>query len=438
MKWLASMWRIKSWRGHNVRIATGMLWVSAFVLIGKMAGAGREMAIAAHYGVSESVDAYLLAMTVVSWVPAMVVSLLNAILVPLLHRLPRSEADSFTAQIVSMTLLFGLLLSVLIHTVVPDLVGSLAAGFSDAALADLSRVLKWLSLGTLLMLLNALFSALLLARERHVNTLLESLPALGVLVLVLLRPGGYAPLVAGVLIGLVAQCLCLMVLLLRDSGLALSFSKNHAAWGGFARSFGTLIIGTFALSLALPIDQLVAARLGEGSVASLGYATRLLALGAGLGATAVARATLPVLSGQDASLRERLSLARQWFFILLAGGIVGVAIAWPLAPTAVSLVFERGAFDAQDSARVVGILRLALFQLPFYFSGIVIVQMLSSVGAYRTVVVSSFIGLATKLATVFWLAGLFGVGGVALSTSLMYLATCIFLFYSLQRLASDA
>ena len=45
---------------HHRKIATGFVWVALFVFIGKLAGAAKEMAIAWRYGVSETVDAYVL------------------------------------------------------------------------------------------------------------------------------------------------------------------------------------------------------------------------------------------------------------------------------------------------------------------------------------------------------------------------------------------
>ena len=45
---------------YHRRIASSFLLVSAFVLIGRLAGAAKEMAIAWRYGISEIVDAYVL------------------------------------------------------------------------------------------------------------------------------------------------------------------------------------------------------------------------------------------------------------------------------------------------------------------------------------------------------------------------------------------
>ena len=52
---------------HDRRIATGFLWVAFFLLVSKLAGAAKEMAVAWRYGVSETVDAYVFVFNLVTW-----------------------------------------------------------------------------------------------------------------------------------------------------------------------------------------------------------------------------------------------------------------------------------------------------------------------------------------------------------------------------------
>ena len=424
----------------NTRILRGMLLVSSFVFIGKFAGAGKEMAVAWRYGVDNVVDVYVFALVLVGWLPSVVTSVLNAVLVPLTNRLAESERDRFAAQLTGLTLVLGVLLAVFLLFALAPLSRHLASGFTDGAAADLVSVIRALAPAGVLMLLAALFSAQLLARERHANTLLEAAPALSVLLALLVWPigGGYAPLIWGTLCGLLLQVVALAWLMDRGGFRpAVRWRFDHPAWSDFRRSVGTLVVGTLIMSVVPPIDQLIAARLGEGSIASLSYASRLLALGLGLGATAVARAILPVLSEHGEPLHVRARLARQWFIGLLAAGLLAALLGWLLTPLAVRLIFERGAFTAEDTDRVAGVVRFGLSQLPFYFSGIVLVQLCASLGLYRLIVHSSLIAVAVKLATGFALGAWLGVRGITLSTGLMYLATATYFFWRTGQLLRD-
>ena len=61
-----------------------------------------------------------------------------------------------------------------------------------------------------------------------------------------------------------------------------------------------MLAGQALISFIGIIDQFFAAPLGTGAIATLSYANRILASMLGLGATAVARATLPVFSQAQA------------------------------------------------------------------------------------------------------------------------------------------
>src|SRR3546814_4343245 len=53
--------------------------------------------------------------------------------------------------------------------------------------------------------------------------------------------------------------------------------------------------------------------------------------------------------------------------LMMGAGAAAVAIAWALAPWGVALLFERGAFTADNTQAVAQVLRWGLLQLPFYF-----------------------------------------------------------------------
>src|SRR5678815_3329780 len=137
-----------------------------------------------------------------------------------------------------------------------------------------------------------------------------------------------------------------------------------------------MVSGQLLISASIPIDQGFAARLGEGAVASLGYANRIITLLSGIGTIVVGRALLPVLSSAVADgefdLGRRQAL--QWSALLGISATIGSAIIWFIAPELIQLLFQRGAFSAAAAAAVTHLLRWGLLQLPFYFAGIALVQ----------------------------------------------------------------
>ena len=96
-------------------VARRALRVLAFLLLGKLVAAGKEMAIAWRYGVSEVVDGYLVAFAIGNWIPSVWMTVLTLVLVPLLARGGGFGVDTlrrFEAELAGATLALGALAAV--------------------------------------------------------------------------------------------------------------------------------------------------------------------------------------------------------------------------------------------------------------------------------------------------------------------------------------
>ncbi len=185
---------------------------------------------------------------------------------------------------------------------------------------------------------------------------------------------------------------------------------------------GVMLIGQVAMSFVNPLDQYAAANLGSNANATLGYASRLLSLVLGIGAVSVGRAALPVLADVQhrGDARRARSMALKWSWMMVGAGIAAVALGWALAPWGVALLFERGAFTAQNTEAVAGVLRWGLLQLPFYFGVLILVQLLASQNRYRIMALIAVANFLLKAVLNAVLAPRMGTEGIMLATSLMY------------------
>jgi putative peptidoglycan lipid II flippase len=202
----------------------------------------------------------------------------------------------------------------------------------------------------------------------------------------------------------------------------LRLSLHSPDWGPMWRSMRTLVVGQIALGFCLPLDQLFMAQLGEGASSTLGYANRVLALLLGMGATAAARAALPILS--DILERGEVERARHtalvWSMLALALGVVFVAVSWLLAPNVIAVLFQRGAFTGADTLKVADVFRWGLLQLPFYFAMLVLSELFASARRFGLMVNIALLSCAVKVVGNFVLVRHFGIAGVQISTALMY------------------
>ena len=432
--------RLKALDEDHLRIAKGALRVAFFLFIGKIAGALKEIAVANRYGVSEVVDAYQFTMTMSTWLPTTLVGVFSIVLIPSfvkLRRDSRQEQRRFLSQTEGLLLLIGVLLSSLTFILWPWVLEHAASDFSPAAQAISQTLVYGFAPSALLILLIGLSMSRLRARERHINTLLDSLPALFILFWILASPGDTTvmPLLWGTLIGYIVQALALQFLAVRAEPdkrwikPTISFSSPY--WSAVIAAAGVMLIGQVAMSFVGPLDQMIAAKLGNNANATLGYAARVLSLIIGLGAASVGRAALPVLAdiqAQGEYMRAR-HVALRWAMGMLAIGVLVVAVLWLLSPWLVRLLFERGAFSAENTVTVTSVMRYGLLQLPFYFGVLILVQLMASQNRYTLMAIIAVANFVLKALLSLYLAPIMGAEGIMLATSLMYLLSfsCYFI-----------
>ena len=436
--------RIYNLQPAHFQIARNMAWVALFVFIGKLAGAAKEMAIAYRFGVGEVVDTYNFVFTIITWLPTVWQSVIMVILVPLFARLSEEEKRAFYAELVGFSLIVGGLLTIMIIVGLPLVAPYVFSNLSEQAAGKAVTLAKGLAPIALINVFAGLIFARLLAEERHTNTLMETLPALCILIAVLFWPNisgqqDVTPLLYGSLIGFVVYVVCLWLMLTR-SGITSRprWTMRSPAWRAVWHGMGYMALGQAIITFANPIDQVMAANLGEGAISTLGYANRVLALLLGLGATTIGRAVLPVLSGAAAQPKNAWHIAQRWSKLLFLVGFCGVILAWWLAPLGIRFLFERGAFSAADSTRVVEVFRYGLFQVPFYLSGIVYVQMTASLRRYDVIFMSGIIGLISKVFVNWTAIAFIGLPGIMLGTTAMHLANFVYFNICLRTILGGA
>ena len=411
---------------HRIARAAGR--VAFFLVIGKMAGALKEMAIAYRYGMSPEVDAYQFTMTLTTWLPVTVVGVLSVVLIPVLVALNKKtpkEKTSFVREFQGWLLLLGLALVVLTICAWPEILKQLGASLS-AEVQGMTTSLLWaFAPGALLTLFVGFSAARLRAQERHINTLLDSVPALVLLVWLLLAgpASGLAPLLWGSLVGFIVQTVWIVSLAAKadEAGWGipkLSFRSDE--WPTLFNAMGIMLIGQIAMSFVGPLDQYAAATIGNHANSTMGYASRLLSLLLGIGAASVGRAALPVLADIQSSgdsLRAR-TMALKWSVLMLAAGFAAALAAWVLTP--------------------IGVLRWGLLQVPFYFGVLVLVQLLASQQRYSLIALIAVFNFTLKAVLNFVLAPRLGLQGIMLATACMYALTYICYLLAARRPALRA
>ncbi len=417
----------------NRRIATSLVIVSFFVLCTKSVSALKEMAIAWRYGTNGVVDGYLFVFELISFPIAIFFYVLTLFLVPIIsaNAIETQDKKRFSAELFGLFLLLGAIgyfitwLSV--HTIINCGAAGLSGQAHDTALAIIPGFALLIPIG----LLVSLWSTWTMAHGGHRNTLYEGIPALVILAMVLIFAPASEVLLWGTIGGFAIQAVLLALPLARTGKIEVpQVSFTASFWPSFRHGFIILLAAQTLLSVGILSDQFFAARLSEGSIASLGYANRILWLVLGLGATAISRAVLPVFGSiSEFNNQHRGQMVKRWVWITLLAGIIATVVGWMLAPWVVRELFQRGAFSASDSANVARLFRFNLLIVPFYLPFIVLVNDLVTQGRYATYAIFCGINLIIKITLLTVLVPAFGLIGIPLSSAFMFSIAFVILLW---------
>ncbi len=360
----------KSVDGRIARAAVISGGLSAGV---KAAAFVKEVLVAAVFGVSGQIDAYLIALMLVGIPHGIVVNAFQWTLIPEFVRAHRSHgrvgASALLRQTIGLSLLALGVFLVIWSALLPWLVSHLTKGGGPAAVDTVRNCLVLLTVyyfasGALLM-----GYGVLQAEKRFViNGAVPIATPLIVALLILAAPEPAAEILAiGLAAGFVAE-LAIVESILRKSGLTLKPAHpfRGPVGGAFAKTVGKLAVGAAVMALVPLIEQAAAAELGVGAISTLGYASKLPALVSSLAALAIGVAIFPYFAemlagGQGEQCRR--TLHRYSLVIGVGGaGVAGVLIA--ASEPIVRLLYARGAFTESAVSAVALAQQGYLVQIP--------------------------------------------------------------------------
>ncbi len=416
------------------RIVSAAAIVAVFTVAAKLAGAGKEIVVAQHFGTSRDVDAFLIAMIVPSFMIAIIGTALNFALMPAYVAVRQREGPGHAQQLLSTVM--ALSLAVLVGTVIfvaaltPTLLPLVSERFAGSD-GQLTRELSYMLIPTIILAgTTTIWTAVLNAHGRFAGPTAAgvALPLVTVAALMVFgRIVGVRALAWGTLGGYFLETALVGAALHRE-GLSL-----RPRWGGMTAGVRQVLgeLGPAAAAMLFTaanpvIDQVIAATLGPGSVASLGYGNKVVAFAAGIGSASLGSAVRPHFS--------RLAAAGDWLSfdkmirsysrivvalsLLVTAGIIGLSI--PI----VRVLFERGAFTPQDSVEVARIQAFYAFQIPFRMMSLLFVGFMITTARNRALMVFSLVNLFVNVVGDIVLARYLGVAGIALSTSLVCAVSC--------------
>jgi putative peptidoglycan lipid II flippase len=343
-------------------------------VISRVLGLGRELVIADLFGASGYVSVFRVSSTlVVTLYDFLVGGMINAALVPTFSeyadRHGAGEKRAFWQLVSTVLSVLALLLGcavLVLELLAEPLFAILGAGYDRELRAAGVQMIRLVLPAVFFLGAAGALSGVLLSLKRFV--LPSFAPAIFNFAIIacglVLAPFfGIQSIVVGVVVGAAAQAL-MQFSGLRGSPLRFSLDFRHPALRQIVRLYVPVLGGLAVMLVMVGIDRNLASFTGSQSLAWMQAATYLVQLPLGLVSTAVSLAILPSLSRAISldAFRNTLGFGLKLVLLLILPFVVALFV---LAVPVVGLVFEHGAFTANDTRETAQALRYYLLGTGF-------------------------------------------------------------------------
>lgn len=350
-------------------IAIAALLIALGNITSRILGLGRMSTIAYFFGSGPAVDAFVAAWTIpVTLYDLLINGAISAALIPIFSECAEGDEREFWHIVAGVGNIILLTLVALVGLLIWQ--APLAVGWlvQDPALRPPTLELVRLLLPSVVFMgLSGLMTAILYARRRFLlPAFASSVFNIGIIAGAILfhERLHIVSLAIGVLLGAIGQVI-LQVPGLWGMRYTPTLNLHHPVvrrilwlYAPVALGIGFSIIGTL-------IDRWLASGFPD-ALSIMQFATTLIQFPLGLVAAAVSLAVLPTLSRQDANedtaaFRQTLGMGIKVVLLLVLPATAGLAA---LATPIIQLLFEQGAFTADDTRRTALALLLYLPSLP--------------------------------------------------------------------------
>jgi len=427
----------------NGRIFAATVMIAGIGSVVKGVSLGKEMLVSRYLGAGDALDAFYVAFLLPTFMVGIIVSACNEAFVPTYIEVRENEGVDAAQRVFASVAVVNVAVLIGLGFVLAGsqrwLLPLLGSGFSPTKVA-LTRALFFILLASLFVSgLNALWRAALNAHEYFALTAIAPI-AIPIMTTILLLVSPLQWRIYGLVTGTLAGVACELVILgcaLRRQGLALV-----PRWSGFdwrllqvlkqatPSAAAGILMGCTSL-----IDQSMAAMLHSGSVSALNYANKLIPVLLGIGSSSLSVAVLPALS--------RLSARRDWqgvhrivstyTRIIFLVGVPATVILIALSEPIVRMVFQGGAFTSQNTHLVASVQSLLCLEVPFYAAAMLCVSALCALKRNDVLIWGTTIAVVENVVLNYLFMKMFGLAGIALSTSLVYMTAFLYLRLMLGR-----
>lgn len=250
---------IQASRQHK-QILRGIAWVTLFVLAAKIVAILKEILVAQKYGTSAVLDGYLLAFSLASLPILLFYGVAGLVAIPVLVQWRKADpvaCAGFERQMHAAAWMLSLGTAILTFWTLPTAIRllGLPLAIQQPALASA----PWMVIAAPLGIVAAWYSVQLISLQRHANSFLDSMPSIGIAIL-LLWPGWRSdtlvPLLWGSVAGFGVQAIMAGILSRRaGASVGLALPRLTPQWRMIGRGFGIALAAQIVMMFTSIVES---------------------------------------------------------------------------------------------------------------------------------------------------------------------------------------
>jgi len=431
-------------RSVNRKIALAAISLIGITAAGYLLSLGKEILVAANFGITKEMDAYYAAITIPALITGVLMSTFGAIFIPIFieYSTQKKEEGQKVANIAVSYIVMFLLISVLVVFIfAPAIIALIFPGFEAEAAILTAKLLRVLALMIFFSGLSAVITGILNAYKHFalpaVSTVLITLCVI-FFVLFFKEKLGIFTLAYGLLAGCLCQFIIMIPMLLKKGFVfKVNFNRSHPAIKRMVTLGALFLVATLVGRLDIVVDRLMASGLIAGSIAALGYADKLIQAPLQIFSRSIAIAAFPFFASQVAENKiEELknSLAaniRMAGFILIPVTVILMVLSGPV----IRLFFERGVFTPRDTQLTAVIFSCYAVQLFFRSAWMLLLRIFFALKEMAVVLKLTVIDVVLNIILNLIFMKIINppAAGIALSTSVVCFILSIVTFLFLRK-----
>ena len=418
------------------------LVLMAITIISKLLGLLRDVILSYVYGASNISDAYLISITISTIFVSILGSGISSGYIPMYTKIENlhstSAADKFTNNLISAILILCTTIILIVLTFTDYIVTVFASGFEGETL-DLAITFTKISIFSIYFtFVIYIFNGYLQIKGHYLITGMIGLP-LNIIIISSIFMSAHINTIylsIGTIVAVFSQLLFLFPFIKKNNykySFKVNFSDSYLM--SMIKSATPIILGMSIVEINTIVDRTIASNISIGGISALSYSYRLNGFVLGLFVSTIAAIMYPNIAkkaNRNDVLGVKNSLVEAILYICLfvvPASIIFILFSEPI----VKLLLGRGAFDQTA-------IQLTSSALFFYSIGMVafgIREVLSrvfySLHDTRTPMVNASIALVLNIILNIVLSKYFGIGGLALATSISLIFTSSLLIVNLKK-----